>query len=99
MGTHFINRVLILGPLAAVLVLPETAHAQSPNTDNATLLEKIIVTARRRTEAAQDTPVSLTVLQANEIAAGRTSSLEDLSFRAPNVNYNGQGGPDRKSVV
>ncbi len=93
MGTHIINRILVLGPLAVVLALPEAAHAQSADADNSTILEKIIVTARRRTEAAQDTPVSLTVLQANEIAAGKTSSLEDLSFRAPNVNYNGQGGP------
>lgn len=61
--------------------------------DGAIVLEQIVVTARRREEKAQDTPVSVTVIQQDDLAPGNVTTLEDAAFRIPNVNYNGQGGP------
>lgn len=63
------------------------------NTSGATVLEQIVVTARRREEKIQEAPVAVTAIPAEELGKGRTDTMEDAAFRTPNVLFNGQGGP------
>ena len=54
-------------------------------------LEEIIVTARKRYEPLQETPVSVTVLS-EELLMSSVRSLRDVQDYAPNVNINKNGG-------
>ena len=55
-------------------------------------LEEVIVTARKRYEPLQETPVSVTVLSSEELLVSSVRSLRDVQTYAPNVNINKNGG-------
>jgi len=48
-------------------------------------LEQIIVTARRREESLQDTPIAITAVSANQLEAMGTTKIADLQGQAPNL--------------
>jgi iron complex outermembrane recepter protein len=60
--------------------------------DSGLVLEEIIVTARKRYEPLQETPVSVTVLTGAELLISSVRSLRDIQTYAPNVNINKNGG-------
>ena len=65
--------LFVLIPGAAVAQgTPEAAEASGP-------IEEILVTARKRTETLQDTPVAITAISADQIADFGAQSLADLS--------------------
>lgn len=81
----------IIAFLALVfVVLP--AYAQDESADGATLLEEIVVTARKRAENLQSTPVSVVALSAEKIERLNISSLDDMSIKLPNVSIGSSGG-------
>ncbi|UXN05078.1 TonB-dependent receptor [Bartonella sp. HY406] len=87
----------LIAALSAVFLIDGVAaqpisHAPIAE-DNNMVLEPIIITARRREEKIQDSPVSVSVIQQDQLVPGRVSNLEDAAFHAPNVNFNDQGGP------
>ncbi|WP_426357353.1 TonB-dependent receptor plug domain-containing protein [Pseudocolwellia sp. HL-MZ19] len=49
-------------------------------------IEKIVVTARGRTETLQQIPDSVTVFNAEDIKAARITSIKDFSALTPNLN-------------
>jgi iron complex outermembrane receptor protein len=49
-------------------------------------LEEIVVTARRRKEAAQDVPISVTAISAEALRQASVSSVEDLERLAPGLH-------------
>ena len=49
-------------------------------------VEKIVVTARGRTETLQQIPDSVTVFNAEDIKAARITSIKDFSALTPNLN-------------
>jgi outer membrane receptor protein involved in Fe transport len=61
---------------------PVTAEAEQAATQGG--LEEIVVTARKRTESAQDIPVALTVITADEIQQRDLANLEDIAAATPN---------------
>ncbi len=66
-------------PLAAAAVaLPYPAAAQG--------LEEIVVTARKREESLQQTPVSVTAFDAGDIAALSAADIAALGQHTPNMN-------------
>ena len=73
-----------------------SAHAQpAPETLTATLaLEEIVVSARRRDENLQDTPVSVTVLRAEDLDRRTVAKLTDVAAHTPNLRVSAgpQGG-------
>ncbi|MBB3810471.1 TonB-dependent receptor [Pseudochelatococcus contaminans] len=69
----------------------EAAPAES--VEQSLVLDAITVTARRREEKIQNAPVSVTVIPGSDLGKGRVDTMEDAAFRAPNVLFNGQGGP------
>ncbi|MYE82993.1 MAG: TonB-dependent receptor plug domain-containing protein [Gammaproteobacteria bacterium] len=70
-------------PFLAVLAvsLPYTAQAEAPSgaASAGGAIEEIVVTARKRTESLQDTPVAVTALTADQIAEFGVQSLADIS--------------------
>ncbi|MEM7062462.1 MAG: TonB-dependent receptor [Cyanobacteria bacterium P01_B01_bin.77] len=53
---------------------------------------RIVVTAEKTPAAAQDVPISLTVLTEQEIEAANITSLEDVAARVPNFSVFSAGG-------
>jgi iron complex outermembrane recepter protein len=65
-----------------------TAMAQTaePQTDSIELGE-IVVTARRRAENLQDTPISITALSGDVLAASGAKDASDIGRASPNVTF------------
>lgn len=54
-------------------------------------VEEIVVSARKRDELLEETPVSVTALDANSLAEAGVSSLSDVRTLVPNFQF--EGGP------
>jgi iron complex outermembrane receptor protein len=63
------------------------APDDSPPTADASFgLEEVIVTAQKREESLQETPIAITAFTARELEAQRVSNVMDLLNKAPSVN-------------
>ena len=69
--------------LGAGAILP--AIAQDAPREATSALEEIIVTAQRREESAQDVPISLTALDANQIEKSYARDIQDVENLVPNL--------------
>ena len=56
------------------------------------MLEEVIVTARRRAESLQETPVAVTALDANALRNAGIKNLADLNQIAPNIEVASANG-------
>jgi iron complex outermembrane receptor protein len=86
-----------IAAVAAALSIPEGAvQAQaSANPEQSaeaeTPLESVVVTARRRAERLQDTPIAVTALSAKELERQQITSTTDLDKVAPNLQFHSYG--------
>ncbi|NIB43443.1 TonB-dependent receptor [Pseudomaricurvus alkylphenolicus] len=68
-----------------------SAHADTPEQDTrfgqgaSSLLEEVIVTARKRLEGAQETPLAINAFNADQLQALKVRDLTSLSVGMPNV--------------
>lgn len=77
-------------PLAIASTVAIPAMAQ-----NQLVLEEVIVTARKRAESLQESPVAVSAFSAAKLAEAGASTLADLNQLVPNIevqNGNGTGG-------
>ncbi|HEX7873547.1 MAG TPA: TonB-dependent receptor [Sphingobium sp.] len=63
-------------------------------TTSAMAQEDIIVTARRVEERLQDVPISITVLNQNQISDNNITNAKDLATFTPGLNANSRNGSD-----
>lgn len=76
----------------------DTATAQapgSPETTEATappVAGDIIVTAQRREQALRDVPVAISVVTSEDLVKSNFTTVTDLQFLSPGVNYNANFG-------
>src|SRR5438105_4656619 len=85
---HFRDRALLTGcamvVLAGMAVPMEPARAQEATTREAQGgLETLVVTARKRTESAQDVPVAVTPISGEEVRKQDLTSLEKVAAVTP----------------
>jgi iron complex outermembrane receptor protein len=76
------RNTFLIAPLALALmpVMPvQTAAAAK--------LEEVVVTARKREESLQRTPVSITALTADTIEAAKLFNIKDIEQLTPNLNF------------
>ena len=77
---------------AAILVLdvaPFTAvHAQTAASE----IPEVVVTARRREESLQETPVSVVAMGTADLEQQNVNNLGDLNIKLPNVGIGSSGG-------
>jgi iron complex outermembrane receptor protein len=71
----------VLPALISICMLPLYANVAV----GATVLEEVIVTARKRQESIQDVPVAVTAITPGQLERGSITSSLDLSKLAPNV--------------
>ena len=94
------NRIYMAALLAgaSLVCMPQLAHAQeadaqgSPATDasketDAGAIGEIVVTARKREENLQTTPISITALGAAQLDAQGVSSIMKLQDLSPNITF------------
>jgi len=84
----------LLAIAIAMCLSPTPGLAQEAGataTGEAETLESVIVTARRRQESLQDTPVAVTALNADELERQQVVSTTDLDKIAPNLQFHSYG--------
>jgi iron complex outermembrane receptor protein len=68
------------------LITPAAAQTPPPEpAASTTEVETIIVTARRRSESIQDTPVSVTAISPTQLEAAAAPNIQDLEGLTPNL--------------
>ena len=70
-------------------VTPSTADEETAATDDGI---RVVVTAERRPEDAQDVPVSLTTFSETQIEDANITSLDSVADRTPNFTFFSSGG-------
>lgn len=96
------NRSLLLtSAIAAVMLLPVSAHAQSADLDDAEVNEdsallpstEIIVTANRREQRIQDVPATVTAISSEDVQNLKIFEAEDIGALSPGLTLQqGAGG-------
>jgi iron complex outermembrane recepter protein len=71
----------------------QAAMAQAPSvtSDNTTSLDAIIVTAERRSERAQDVPITMTTLTSDQLKQADVQSLADIQSLTPALRFDSSG--------
>jgi iron complex outermembrane recepter protein len=70
-----------------------SAPAQQGPADASAELEEIVVTAQKRAESLHDVPLAVTAVSGDALEASRFTSLNDLQFLAPTLQYTGGSAP------
>ena len=78
--------VKYLVPLLALFSVSNTAVAQG------NILEEVVVTARKRAENLQETPLSVMAFTGEDLEKQNINNITDLAIKMPNVNIGGSGG-------
>ncbi len=76
-SNYFIATAMIVA--AFEVTLPATARAQM-------VLEEVVVTARKRGETLQETPIAVTAISADELRAAQIDNVGDLTQRVPGLS-------------
>lgn len=89
-------------PLATLLIAaaccftgPQAVRAS----DESAVLEEVVVTAQRRSEDAQDVPISITAVDESTIRSLGTPELRALQYTLPNVSMGGSYQPIRRPIT
>jgi iron complex outermembrane receptor protein len=93
MSKHRIASFVAATALAAVLASPAWAQSDSDGASS----DDIIVTARRSEEKLQDVPISITVLNQEEIAKRNITNAGELGTYVPSLATNANFGPEKSS--
>ncbi len=83
-------RIAVAAALAGTMAVPAVANAQSGR--NATTLEEIVVTARKREESLQEVPIAVTSFSAEALENIGFKTLEDVALRTPGLQFSEQAG-------
>lgn len=80
-----IGAATIVGAGATDAAAQESDRAASSGASASAAIEEVVVTARNRTERAQDVPVPITVIGGDDIDRARAFTIADLTQRAPGL--------------
>lgn len=88
------TKTLLLGTVSAlsIAVSPISANAQDTNTSTANsgfAVDEIIVTARRRSENVQDTPIAITAITGEALEARGFQDISQVAKISPNLVFDG----------
>jgi iron complex outermembrane recepter protein len=84
------RRAMLRATIATVLAsgMPALQPALADDEAQATGIEQVLVTARRREESLQDVPVAITALTADQLLQQNVRTLEDMTAYSPNIKVN-----------
>lgn len=84
MNTNF-NQWLLCGLASAALFGPASARAADLSDDPSAIVEEVVVTARKRTEALQDVPLSISAIGAQELYRRNIQDVNGLYAQVPGL--------------
>ena len=64
------------------------AYSQQPTAERSSVIEEVIVTARKKDESALKVPVSITVFSEDSIDEAHITDIRDVTALTPSLNYN-----------
>jgi outer membrane receptor protein involved in Fe transport len=87
--------------VANALLLPQgVAIAQEQETQEAFVVEEIVVTARKRgAETLQDIPTSITALTEEMLENMGVVNFEDFAYQVPGLTFTDQGKGERRYII
>jgi outer membrane receptor protein involved in Fe transport len=88
----------VTAAVTAALYPGFTAHAQGQQESTSGALEEIVVTARKRAEAAQTIPAAIQAINQESLAAMGAKAMEDYARFVPSLNVVNYG-PSSSTVV
>jgi len=85
----------------ALILLPATAVAEEAtnSSDASTVLDRIEVTSRKRTEALREVPASIALVEGEQLARDSIRSASDIARLVPGLQMVPQLGNDERSPV
>jgi len=96
-GTACARLILVSGCIGASPVIAQTdQNATVPAAADQSGLQEVIVSAEKRDTSAQKTPIAMSVLSSDAIAANGAANLEDVTSLAPSVSFSKS---DTSSIV
>ena len=88
---HRLHRIFTIA-LAVAVGAVAWGTAPQAGAQEASALEEIVVTARKREEALADIPIAITAFSAEQLIRGGYTTLQDLSFATAGMHFHKQGG-------
>ncbi|MEM1114541.1 MAG: TonB-dependent receptor plug domain-containing protein [Pseudomonadota bacterium] len=83
---------LVLSPIAIAVIAAGSLSGTRLATAQELMLEEVVVTARRREESLQETPVAVTALDASALRDAGVQNLYDLNEIIPNIEVQSANG-------
>ncbi|HVT35004.1 MAG TPA: TonB-dependent receptor, partial [Nevskiaceae bacterium] len=84
------------GPAATIPVAQpppaQPAEAETPTDPGVPRIDSIVVTAEKREERLQDVPVSMSVINQEQLERANITQVTDLNRAAPSIEVNGEPG-------
>lgn len=84
-----LSALLASGALVAQPALAQTAEPETQGAQEAAPVTEVIVTARRREEALQDVPISVSVLSGEQLEKANVTDVQGLQYRTPSLTVGG----------
>ena len=85
-------RVALAAAVLAVLAAPQSrAQQASANSANASGLQEIVVTAEKRTETVQSTPLSVTAYSGAQLQAAGITDMSEVGYETPGMSERNSG--------
>ena len=102
-GPWWVGGLLAALNLAAPMAFAADATTTTTAADDNSALEEIVVTANKRAQDTKDVPVSIGVVEAQDIANLHIEDAEDISRIVPGVSFaahnNGPNGPGQDNIT
>jgi iron complex outermembrane recepter protein len=84
--------------MASLLMAPTWAQQpERPSAAQGSVLEEVVVSARRREESLQDVPISIVALNSEALEMRSIQRLEDMGLHVPNIVLMGGGATGETS--
>ena len=78
--------------IASLLMMPYLIFSAEGNEEEASsIFDEVVVTARKREEAAQSVPIPITALGAAQLDARNITEIKDIEKLTPNMQFDAQG--------
>lgn len=85
----FVLSMLGLGASSKVMAQSTGADGAAVDDSNVVIIMEILVTARRREEALQEVPLSISAFTEQDIAMQNIQGVTDIALQTPGLNYEG----------
>ena len=89
----------LISPPASGQTVENTAAVPSPAASDSGKVAVIIVTAQRRSDSLQDTPVAVTAISGDELAAQHIDNISTISAVSPSVSFHTANNAQASSTI